>query len=101
MIKEANLVDILGISISFRGKMMEMKEFKVSLKKEKIFDRIKFFLGILAILVGLTGLVLPILPGWILIFVGLELLGIHIVFIERLKEYALKKINDQKKKGKK
>lgn len=73
--------------------------FKVSKNKEKLFDRLKQVLGIIALIVGILGLLFPILPGWLLIFVGLELLGIHVVFIERLKEYVLKKIEEAKKKN--
>jgi hypothetical protein len=31
--------------------------------------------GVLLILVGLIGLILPIMPGWVFIFAGLALLG--------------------------
>lgn len=78
---------------------MKRFEFRVSKNKEKIFDRLKQMLGLIALIVGLLGLLFPILPGWLLIFIGLELLGIHIVFIERLKEYALKKLEEAKKRG--
>jgi uncharacterized protein YqgC (DUF456 family) len=78
-----------------------MKEFKVSVKTESMFDVIKLVLGVVALVIGLAGLLLPILPGWILIFVGLELIGIKIVFIDKIKEYVIKKIEESKKKGKK
>lgn len=75
-----------------------MKEFKVSIKHENLFDWIKLILGIIALLVGLGGLLLPVLPGWLLIFIGLELIGIQIVFVERIKNYVLRKIEEGKKK---
>lgn len=77
---------------------MKRLEFKVPKKSEKLFDILKQILGVVALIVGVLGLLFPIMPGWLLIFVGLELLGIHVVFIERLKEYALKKIKEAKKK---
>ena len=42
--------------------------------------------GTLLLAIGLVGLLAPILPGWLLIFVGLAVLGIRLPFIERLKE---------------
>lgn len=75
-----------------------MREFKVSKRKERLFDYLKFGLGVLALIIGLLGLIFPILPGWLLIFVGLELVGIHIVFIERIKDFALRKIAEAKSK---
>ena len=38
------------------------------------------------IILCIFGVVLPILPGWLMIFIGIEILGIHIVFIEKLKQ---------------
>jgi len=38
--------------------------------------------------IGLVGLLVPILPGWLLIFVGLALLGIKLPFVERLRQRA-------------
>jgi len=34
----------------------------------------KIILGVSALLIGILGLALPILPGWLLIFAGLALL---------------------------
>ncbi|MEZ5126818.1 MAG: PGPGW domain-containing protein [Thermoleophilia bacterium] len=39
--------------------------------------------------IGLLGLLLPILPGWLLIFVGLALLGVRLPVVERLKARLL------------
>lgn len=74
-----------------------MKEFNVSPKFEKAFRILKFTLGVLAIIVGISGIILPILPGWLLIFVGIELIGIKIVFIDRIKEYIKEKIRKERK----
>lgn len=39
----------------------------------------KSFLGILLIVVGCLGLLLPILPGWWVILIGIEILGWRLV----------------------
>ena len=44
--------------------------------------------GVVLLGVGLIGLLVPILPGWLLIFVGLALLGIKLPFAERMKQRA-------------
>jgi hypothetical protein len=44
--------------------------------------------GVILLGVGLIGLLMPILPGWLLIFVGLALLGVKLPFVERMKERA-------------
>ena len=52
--------------------------------------------GTILLLIGLAGLLLPILPGWILIFVGLSLLGVRIPYADRLLKYAQGKLSGQK-----
>ena len=44
--------------------------------------------GTVLLCLGLLGLLLPILPGWLLIFVGLGVMGIRLPFLERLKQRA-------------
>jgi hypothetical protein len=44
--------------------------------------------GVLVLLVGLAGLILPILPGWALIFVGLGILATEYVWARRLLQKA-------------
>lgn len=41
-------------------------------------------LAILAILAGIASLVLPVVPGWLLIVVGLVLLSPELPFVEKL-----------------
>ena len=40
--------------------------------------------GVIVVLLGLAGLVLPFLPGWLLIFVGLGILATEYVWARRL-----------------
>jgi len=50
----------------------------------------KMIAGGVLIIVGLVGLVLPVLPGLILIYLGLELLGFGLVIRELVKKYRKK-----------
>ena len=52
--------------------------------------------GSILLLIGLAGLLLPILPGWLLIFVGLSLLGVRIPYADRMLKYAREKLSRQK-----
>ena len=52
--------------------------------------------GTILLLIGLAGLLLPILPGWLLILVGLSLLGVRIPYADRLLKYARGKLSRQK-----
>ena len=62
-------------------------------KGRKRFRRVT---GVFFITVGLIALVTPFTPGSWLIFVGLETLGVHVVFWEKLaKRYKLKKPEPQ------
>ncbi|MGZ5384016.1 MAG: PGPGW domain-containing protein [Acidimicrobiia bacterium] len=45
-------------------------------------------LGFALLLVGLIGLVLPFLPGWLLIIAGLAVLGTEYVWAKRLSDGA-------------
>jgi len=54
--------------------------------------------GILLVLIGIVGVFMPILPGWILIFVGIELVGIQLVFLDKIKKYVKTKIGGVTKK---
>ena len=54
-------------------------------------------LGTICIFLGLPGLVLPILPGWLLLALGLLLLSIDLPFFERLVQWLEEKIPRIKK----
>jgi hypothetical protein len=53
---------------------------------------LRFGLAIVFLLVGLAGLLLPIIPGWALIFVGLFLLAEDFHWARRLVDWALCKL---------
>jgi uncharacterized protein (TIGR02611 family) len=54
--------------------------------------------GLIVLLVGIAGLVLPVLPGWALIFVGLGILATEYVWAQRLLRIAKEKANAAKDK---
>jgi len=56
----------------------------------KALFRILF--GILLILVGIVGLILPIMPGWVFIIPGLVILADHFPPIHRLLTWAKTKV---------
>lgn len=54
--------------------------------------------GVGLILVGIVGLILPIMPGWVFIIPGLLILGRHFHWANRLVEWAKKKAGEAKSK---
>lgn len=54
--------------------------------------------GVVVLLIGLAGLILPVLPGWALIFVGLGILATEYVWARRLLRIAKEKANAAKDK---
>jgi uncharacterized membrane protein YbaN (DUF454 family) len=56
--------------------------------------------GITLILIGITGIFLPILPGWIFIFIGIELLGIQLAFMNHIKRFVKRMLDRGKESGK-
>lgn len=46
--------------------------------------RLKKIVGWFLIFIGVIGLVLPVIPGLLIIFIALELLGIKLIFVDRL-----------------
>lgn len=50
--------------------------------------RVKKSLGIFLVIVGIIALIAPILPGAPIIFIGLELLGFRLLFLDKLLKRA-------------
>ena len=46
--------------------------------------RLKKTLGVFLVILGFVGVILPVMPGAILVFIGLEFLGLRFLFIDRL-----------------
>jgi len=53
---------------------------------------VRISLGILCVLLGISGLVLPVLPGWLFLAFGLLLLSIDLPFFDRLVRWIEKKV---------
>jgi uncharacterized membrane protein YbaN (DUF454 family) len=49
-------------------------------------------LGIICLLLGLPGLVLPILPGWLFLVIGILLLSVDLPFFKGLVQWLEKRI---------
>lgn len=58
---------------------MRKKILQLMTRLHMLDPRLKFFLGLLFVLLGLLALVTPLTPGSWLVFVGLELLGVRIL----------------------
>jgi hypothetical protein len=55
---------------------------------KKFFEsrpKIKKIIGIIFLIIGILALVTPLTPGSWLVFVGLELLGVNILFFDKFK----------------
>jgi hypothetical protein len=50
----------------------------------------KKIIGLLFILYGFIAFITPVTPGSWLLFIGLELLGIRLIFLERIKSRFIK-----------
>jgi len=48
-----------------------------------------FIAGLFLIALGIVGLILPVMPGWIFIFLGLSFIAPE--FAEKLKQWVLRK----------
>lgn len=55
----------------------------------------KKILGVLCVIAGIFFGFVPVVPGFVLIFIGLELLGVPIVPWETLKSYFKRKKEDE------
>ena len=50
-------------------------------------EKRKKFLGILFIILGLISIITPLTPFGILFFIGLELLGIRFILVDKIKKW--------------
>jgi uncharacterized membrane protein YbaN (DUF454 family) len=48
--------------------------------------RVRILLGVLSLILGLAGLILPLLQGWLFIGIGLILLSRDVPFFRRLRD---------------
>jgi hypothetical protein len=52
----------------------------------------KKLFGVVAVILGFVGWLLPVVPGLWLMFLGLELLGIEILFFDKIVKFMKKRI---------
>jgi uncharacterized membrane protein YbaN (DUF454 family) len=60
---------------------------------------LKLLSGIGLILIGIVGLILPVMPGWVFIIPGLIILAEYFRPIRRLVDWAKKKLEDTEVPG--
>lgn len=53
--------------------------------------RLKKAIGWFLVIFGFLALITPLTPGGVLFFVGLEILGLRIVFFDKIKRFFVKK----------
>ncbi len=53
--------------------------------------------GVGLILIGIVGLILPVMPGWVFIIPGLVILSEHSPRIKRVLEWARRKFEDARR----
>lgn len=66
--------------------------------QHKAKETLRIILGVFLIIVGLAGIILPILPGWWVILIGLEILGWKLVINHHNKSWWQKFSFKYKKK---
>jgi len=64
--------------------------------EQKVRTTLRIVLGISLIIFGLAGMILPILPGWWVALIGLQILGLKLV-IDHKKSWS-QKISIKRKK---
>ena len=58
----------------------------------KLQKILRVTLGILLVLLGIIGLILPVMPGWVFLIPGLIILGEHFDWARRLLAWAKSKV---------
>ncbi len=53
--------------------------------------RLKKTVGWLLVVIGFLALITPLTPGGVLFFVGLEILGLRLIFMDKLKRFFWRK----------
>jgi uncharacterized membrane protein YbaN (DUF454 family) len=60
---------------------------------------IRLFTGLFLVAIGVTGLILPIMPGWVFLIPGLVILGDFFPPVKRLVEWAKRRSAEALRKG--
>ena len=72
----------------------------IQLYLKKLFNNptVRKVVGIFLVIFGFIGIVTPFTPWGILFFVGLELLGVHFLWLEKIKDKVRAFINTYRRK---
>ena len=58
---------------------------------------LRILLGLFLVLLGVTGLILPIMPGWVFLIPGLVILSNYFPPLKRLLHWAREKVENTRK----
>ena len=64
--------------------------------KQTVVSALRIAAGVVLVIIGIFGLVLPILQGILIILLGLALLSVDIPAVRRLRERLLRYIRDKR-----
>ena len=81
---------------SIRRRMIRWLETSPALR-----EKLKILSGFGLLLLGIVGIIMPVLPGWIFLIPGLVILSDHFVWAKRLLNRAKVYLDKLKKAGKK
>ena len=81
---------------SIRRAMIRWLETSPSLR-----EKLRILSGFGLVVLGIVGLILPVMPGWIFLIPGLVILSDHFVWAKRLLDRAKMYLEKLKKAGKK
>ena len=68
--------------------MIELRHLPAGLR-----NLVRLITGIGLVVLGILGLILPIMPGWIFLIPGLIILGDYFPPVKKLVEWAKRKVN--------
>ena len=55
----------------------------------------KIFFGVLFVILGIAGVIIPVLPGWPFFVIGFELLGIKFLYFDKALFYLVEREKDR------
>ena len=73
-----------------------MQKIKSYSKKFLLNPKVKKFVGIFFVIFGFIGLVTPFTPWGFLFFIGLEMIGVRFLFIDKIKKRLMLKNRSEK-----
>jgi len=65
--------------------------------RHPVLHALRVALGLVLVLVGILGLILPIMPGWVFLIPGLVILADYFPPIRRLLDWARRKLEESRR----